>query len=164
MRENNSGYIINISSIAGLTSSATFAIYCASKHAVEAISEGLAASVADFGIKVTLIEPGSFRTRFHSGQSIQLTQNRIEAYSEQMQGTIDWLNNIDGNQPGDPEKLCDAIIALAEQEKPPLRLLCGKDAFTRANQKLENLRVDFERNASLSQSMVYPEKGTKTDF
>ena len=156
MRENRAGYVLNLSSIAGLTSSATFAIYCASKHAVEAISEGLAASVKPFGVNVTLIEPGLFRTRFADNSSLQFADQRIEDYAEQRQGTLDWLDEVNGKQPGDPAKVADAMIALAEDENPPLRLLCGADAYERATAKLESYRADFERNAELSKSMVFP--------
>lgn len=155
MRGNRAGLIFNISSIAGLTSGATFAIYCASKHAVEAISEGLAASVKPLGIKVVTVEPGAFRTRFHNGQSLQHAAIQINDYAELRAGTEEWLEGIDGSQPGDPAKLCDALIALADEPNPPLRLLCGQDAYDRAIQKLDALKADFDRNADLSRSMVY---------
>lgn len=155
MRANRSGLIYNLSSIAGLASSATFAIYCASKHAVEGISEGLAASVKPFGIKVVIVEPGAFRTRFHNGQSIRMAENQIPDYAELRSGTAEWLEGIDGNQPGNPEKLCAALIAMADDPEPPLRLLCGQDAYDRAMAKLDSLRADFEKNAGLSRSMVY---------
>jgi len=155
MREQRRGHVINLSSIAGLTSSATFALYCASKHAVEAISEGLAASVAPFNIKVTLIEPGLFRTRFADTSSLQFAENKIEAYNEQRLGTLDWLDEVNGKQPGDPAKVADAIIALVEQENPPLRLLCGADAYERATAKFRDTLASFESNAELSKSMVY---------
>jgi NADP-dependent 3-hydroxy acid dehydrogenase YdfG len=155
MRDRRAGHVINLSSIAGLTSSATFALYCSSKHAVEAISEGLAASVAPFNIKVTLIEPGLFRTRFADSSSLQFAEKRIDDYNEQLQGTLDWLEEVNGKQPGDPAKVADAMIALVEQENPPLRLLCGADAYERATAKFKNTLEEFEQNAELSKSMVY---------
>jgi NADP-dependent 3-hydroxy acid dehydrogenase YdfG len=155
MRDRRAGHVINLSSIAGLTSSATFALYCSSKHAVEAISEGLAASVAPFNIKVTLIEPGLFRTRFADSSSLQFAEKRIDDYNEQLQGTLDWLEEVNGKQPGDPAKVADAMIALVEQENPPLRLLCGADAYERATAKFKNTLEEFEQNAEFSKSMVY---------
>jgi NADP-dependent 3-hydroxy acid dehydrogenase YdfG len=155
MRDRRAGHVINLSSIAGLTSSATFALYCSSKHAVEAISEGLAASVAPFNIKVTLIEPGLFRTRFADSSSLQFAEKRIDDYNEQLQGTLDWLEEVNGKQPGDPAKVADAMIALVEQINPPLRLLCGADAYERATAKFKNTLEEFEQNAEFSKSMVY---------
>ncbi|QYK52908.1 MAG: SDR family NAD(P)-dependent oxidoreductase [Fimbriimonadaceae bacterium] len=155
MRAAKSGHILNLSSIAGLTSSATFPIYCASKHAVEAISEGLAASVKPFGISVTLIEPGLYRTRFANQTSIRVTENRMSEYDEQMNGTMDWLKEVDGAQPGDPEKAVDAMIAMVNDPNPPLRLLLGPDAWDRAHAKLEALKADFDRNEQITKSAVF---------
>lgn len=155
MRAAKSGHILNLSSIAGLTSSATFPIYCASKHAVEAISEGLAASVKPFGIHVTLIEPGLFRTRFANHTSIQITKNRMPEYDEQMNGTMDWLKEVDGTQPGDPDKAVDAMIAMVNDPNPPLRLLLGPDAWDRAHAKLDALKADFDRNEQITKSAVF---------
>jgi len=155
MRTAGTGHILNLSSIAGLTSSATFPIYCASKHAVEAISEGLAASVKPFGISVTLIEPGLYRTRFANQSSIRITQNRMPEYNEQMNGTVDWLAEVDGTQPGDPDKAVDAMIAMTNDPNPPLRLLLGADAWDRAHAKLDALKADFDRNEQITKSAVY---------
>ncbi|MBX3113219.1 MAG: SDR family NAD(P)-dependent oxidoreductase [Fimbriimonadaceae bacterium] len=155
MRAAKSGHILNLSSIAGLTASATFPIYCASKHAVEAISEGLAASMKPFGIHVTLIEPGLFRTRFANQTSIQITKNRMPEYDEQMSETMDWLKEVDGTQPGDPDKAVDAMIAMVNDPNPPLRLLLGPDAWDRAHVKLEALKADFDRNEQITKSAVF---------
>lgn len=145
MREQGSGHILNISSIAGLVAGATFPLYSASKHALEAISEGLAASVGEFGIKVTIIEPGGFRTRFADSQSIRLTENRLPAYDAQMTGTLEWLESINGAQEGDPVKGVASMIAVTELEEPPLRLMLGNDAWERYQVKKELLERDFER-------------------
>lgn len=158
MREQNSGHILNISSIAGLVASATFPIYAASKHAVEAISEGLAASVKEFGIKVTLIEPGAFNTRFKESASIRITENRIAAYNEQMEATFSWLHNPSAIPPGDPEKACDAMIAITQEENPPLRLILGEDALIRAMGKLESVKAEFDRFKHVSISTSYDQK------
>lgn len=155
MRAAGTGHILNLSSIAGLTASATFPIYCASKHAVEAISEGLAASVKAFGINVTLIEPGLYRTRFANQSSIRITQNRMPEYDEQMNGTVNWLAEVDGTQPGDPDKAVDAMIAMTNDPNPPLRLLLGADAWDRAHAKLDALKADFDRNEQITKSAIF---------
>jgi NADP-dependent 3-hydroxy acid dehydrogenase YdfG len=155
MRERRSGTILNISSIAGLTSGATFPIYCASKHAVEAISEGLHASVKDFGVRSILIEPGAFRTRFADQASLRTSENKIADYKPMIDDTFQWIKDITGQQEGDPEKACAAMINVALEENPPLRLLLGEDAWIRANDKLNQLKSDFDRNETVTRSMAY---------
>lgn len=155
MRERRSGTILNISSIAGLTSGATFPIYCASKHAVEAISEGLHASVKDFGVRLILIEPGAFRTRFADQASLRTSENTIADYKPMIDDTFQWIKDITGQQEGDPEKACAAMINVALEENPPLRLLLGEDAWIRANDKLNQLKSDFDRNETITRSLAY---------
>lgn len=155
MRKAKNGTIINISSIAGLASFAGVGIYCASKHAVEAITEALENELKPFGIKVFLIEPGAFRTRFHNTESVQTPEPKISDYKEIGNEIIQRMQDFDGHQEGDPKKAATAIIQYVQNPDSPLRLLLGDDAFDRANKKIEILKENFERNASITQSMSF---------
>ncbi len=157
MRQQRSGHILNLSSIAGLVSFPAVGIYNASKYAVEGLSEALAQEVAAFGIKVTLIEPGAFRTRFHNTQSVKVPDNTIPDYKELTLGTVKRMQDFDGDQPGDPVKAVTAMIEVADQPEPPLRLLLGKDAWTNFNRKLIQVQEELDRNQSTTLSVGYPE-------
>ncbi len=153
MRAKKSGTILNLSSIAGLASFGGVGIYCASKHAVEAISEALEQEVKPFGIKVHLIEPGAFRTRFHNTKSVQIPKNTISDYASDSEGLVQRMADFDGQQDGDPVKAAQAMIDIVDSPDAPFRLLLGSDAYERAMKKIQNLSQEFERNAELSQSM-----------
>ena len=144
MRAAGSGHVLNISSIAGLASFPLAGIYCASKHALEAVSEALAQEVEPFGVRVTLVEPGRFRTDF-AGRSLGMpTAPAGEAYVEATSGYDERRAELDGAQPGDPAKAARAMIQVVEAERPPRRLLLGPDAWEWAEAKLASLREDFE--------------------
>ncbi len=143
MRKQGSGHLLQLSSISGLASFPFVGMYCASKHALEAISEALAKEVEPFGIKVTLIEPGRFRTDF-AGRSLGLPEVKPGPYEELTRQRIQMYAEIDGNQPGDPQKAVQAMIAVIESPNPPLRLLLGADAYQWANEKIARMQADFE--------------------
>ncbi|MEZ5163659.1 MAG: oxidoreductase [Fimbriimonadaceae bacterium] len=155
IRASKCGYILNFSSIAGLTSGPCFGPYCSTKHAVEAISESLHAEMEPFGVKVTLIEPGLFRTRFANTSSIVTNKKVMPEYKSKMDDVLGWFDDVDGTQPGDPTKVTQAMIDLVEMENPPLRLLCGADAHERALKKLDRYRADFDRMKDVSCSMAF---------
>ena len=142
MRAQGSGHVLNISSIAGLASFPFVGMYCATKHALEAISEALAQEVEGFGIKVTLIEPGRFRTEF-SGGSLRLPVAQDGPYRETTEDAIGRYAEIHGTQSGDPVKGCLAMINVVESESPPLRLLLGPDAYEWAHEKIDSVRKEF---------------------
>ncbi len=135
MREQKSGYIQVISSIAGLVSTPGFAYYNGSKFALEGMFEALQQEVRPFGIKVTIVEPGPFRTEF-AGTSIKLA-DPIPAYAETAGKIRTYFEKTNGNQVGDPAKAAGILISLVEKEEPPLRLLLGSWAVERYKQKLE---------------------------
>ena len=151
MRKQGGGHVLNISSIAGLASFPNYGMYCASKHALEAISEALAKEVADFGIKVTLIEPGRFRTDF-AGRSLSINTNVGEAYKENILAHAERMKGIDQHQPGDPVKAVQAMIKIVDAPNPPLRLLLGPDAYEWAHEKINSVLKEFEewKNVSIS--------------
>ncbi len=147
MRSRRSGHIINISSMAGLLSNPGTGYYSATKFAVEAITEALSKEVAPFGIRVTGVQPGAFRTDW-SGRSLRQTSTPIEAYADTVGARRAMIRNIDGKQPGDPRRAAEAIVAVAEHPQPPLRLLLGRDVYNAYRAKLdETLRAITEWEA-----------------
>ena len=130
MRSQHSGHIINISSLFGyLATLPGLGLYGSTKFAVEGISEGLALEVKPFGIHVTAAAPGLFRTSFTSAESYQSSRIVLDAYKDTV-GTIRVaIDQLDGNQSGDPVKLAQLLVKLANEENPPLHLPIGKDAI-----------------------------------
>jgi NAD(P)-dependent dehydrogenase (short-subunit alcohol dehydrogenase family) len=154
LREQQSGHIINISSIGGIAPASGWDIYSATKFAVIGFSESLAADVKSLGIKVTVVAPGAFRTSFLTTESLTLTKTPIDAYREVRETHARYLA-MDGQQAGDPDKAAAAIIALAGEENPPLYLLLGSDAYERAMSKLNYLKNEFSLNEEISKSMAF---------
>jgi NAD(P)-dependent dehydrogenase (short-subunit alcohol dehydrogenase family) len=154
MRYQQSGHIINISSIAGITGNSGWAIYAATKFSVIGLSEVLAQDVKDFGVKVTVVAPGAFRTNFLTSESLAMTKHPIEDYKAVRDTHAKYLK-MDGSQSGDPEKAAEAIINVAYEENPPLYLLLGDDAYDRAMAKLDRMEKEFMLNEEISRSMAY---------
>jgi NAD(P)-dependent dehydrogenase (short-subunit alcohol dehydrogenase family) len=144
LRKQRSGHIINISSIAGITANTGWAIYAGSKYAVIGISEVLAADVKEFGVKVTVVAPGAFRTSFLTAGSLSITENKIDDYKE-VRAIHNKYLKMDGKQAGDPEKAATAIINAVYEENPPLYLLLGGDAYNRALAKLDTLHQEIRQ-------------------
>ena len=126
MRKRRKGHILNITSMGGLTTFAGISAYNGSKFALEGISEALAKEVAPFGIKVTIVEPGGFRTDF-AGSSTTINTGRPE-YDSTVGAAARFQRDFDGKQPGDPAKAANVILQIAGMAEPPLRLLLGSDA------------------------------------
>src|SRR5713226_8467739 len=129
-REHASGHVIQISSIGGRVGPTGRAAYAAAKFGVEGFSESLSKEVGPLGIKVTIIEPGGFRTDF-AGSSTELREGRPE-YDATVGATVRFQRNYDGRQPGDPVKAAAALLHIASLPEPPLRLLLGSDAYNAA--------------------------------
>jgi NAD(P)-dependent dehydrogenase (short-subunit alcohol dehydrogenase family) len=144
LRKQESGHIFNISSIGGFTGNFPgFGIYCATKFAVSGFTESLAAEVKSFGIKATVVEPGYFRTDFLSSGSLAVPKSVIEDYKEVRESQDAHQNHINNEQPGDPEKGVDVIIATAASENPPLHLFLGADAYQLAEDKIAAIQQDL---------------------
>jgi NAD(P)-dependent dehydrogenase (short-subunit alcohol dehydrogenase family) len=158
MRKQRSGHVLQLSSISGIASYPFVGMYCATKHALEAISEALAAEIESFGVKVTLVEPGRFRTEF-AGRSLGLPEVVEGDYKELTLDRIARYENIDGKQPGDPLKAVKAMIKIVDSPNPPLRLLLGPDAYEWANEKIALLQRDFEAWKEVTLSTDYEEVG-----
>ena len=153
LRAQGSGHIINISSIAGITGAFPgWGVYCGTKFAVEGLSESLAAEVAPFGIQVSVVAPGYFRTEFLNDSSLNLPQNPIPAYTTIRESEAAHTEQIQGNQPGDPVKAAAAIIRIAGTENAPLHLLLGPDAYAMAEKKMADLKREMEAWKELSLS------------
>jgi len=143
LRAQHSGHIINIASIAGIAGATGWAIYAATKSAIIALSEVSAEDLKEFGVKVTVVAPGAFRTSFLTTDSLILAANPIAEYEEVRAIHSKYLK-MDGQQAGDPEKAAAAMISLASMPNPPVHLLLGNDAFQRANGKIEALTKEFK--------------------
>jgi NAD(P)-dependent dehydrogenase (short-subunit alcohol dehydrogenase family) len=149
-RQQRSGYIFNISSVAGYKGFGNSPSYAAGKFAVIGLSESLAEEVKPFGVKVTVVAPGFFRTSFLDKGEELVCKNSIEEYH--VEGLIDRLRAMNGKQPGDPDKLAAALIMLSKEENPPVHLLMGPDAYQIVEQKRQADQKEFEtwKNLSLS--------------
>lgn len=145
LRKQQSGHILNLSSIAGITGNFPgWGIYCATKFAVEGLSESLSAEVAPFGVKVTIVEPGYFRTEFLSSGSLRVPEGQLEEYGLVRQSEAMHQGQIKGNQPGDPEKAVAAMIQVTDAPNPPLHLFLGQDAYDMTYGKIQALQSDLE--------------------
>lgn len=127
LRRQKSGYIINTSSMMGYMSYPGNGSYSASKFAVIGLSEALAQEVAPFGINVTILAPGTFRTSFMSEGSMAVAKNKIDDYNLKEQ--VETFRSFDGKQLGDPKKLAQVLIQISRMENPPLHLPLGSDSF-----------------------------------
>lgn len=140
-RERRAGYIIQVTSIAGRVGPLGRAPYAAAKFGVEGFSESLAKEIGPLGIKVTIVEPGGFRTDF-AGSSTELREGRWE-YESTVGATIRFQRDYNGKQPGDPAKAAAVLLHLASQQEPPLRLLLGSDSYNAAEKSaLDKLESD----------------------
>jgi NAD(P)-dependent dehydrogenase (short-subunit alcohol dehydrogenase family) len=127
MRERRSGHVVNLSSVGGYRSGPGFGIYCSTKFAVEGLSEALAGELAPLGIKVTIVEPGYFRTDFLDARSLTVSPHRIADYDATAGATRAAAADVSHNQPGDPAKLAVALVRLVGEANPPLRMPFGSD-------------------------------------
>lgn len=150
LRAQKSGHIFNIASIGGYNGGfAGWGVYCATKFAVAGLSESLAAEAAPFGVGVTIVYPGYFRTEFLDGGSLGLPKNPIAAYASARESE-EFHEGVKGNQPGDPHKAARVLIEVAAQENSPLHLFLGADAYQMAHQKIEQVQTDLGANQTLA--------------
>lgn len=154
MRKQRKGHIIQISSHGGVKAFAGFGAYNASKFALEGISEALAQEVASLGVRVTLVEPGPFRTSF-AGDRLQTSNRVIDDYKDTANAFTEKLKSVHGKQEGDPYKAAKVIIDLADSQEPPLRLPLGNIALGSIAAKIESLKTDLERSREVAGAVVY---------
>jgi NAD(P)-dependent dehydrogenase (short-subunit alcohol dehydrogenase family) len=154
LREQRSGHIFNISSVAGLVGFPGCGLYAASKFALEGMSEALAGELAPFGVRVTIVEPGGFRTNF-AGGSARLAQRIIEGYAGTPAAKTRAIAHWHGHEPGDPAKAAQAIIRALESPEPPLRLMLGADALQMARGKHDSTLKQLADWEPLSTSTAF---------
>jgi NAD(P)-dependent dehydrogenase (short-subunit alcohol dehydrogenase family) len=150
LRRQRSGHIVNITSIAGLAPGPGSGFYAAAKFALEGLSQSLAQELAPLGIRLTLVEPGAFRTEFLSDDSIRCSGVTIDDYRGTAGATVSHLAELAGHQAGDPAKAAAAVIEAVDAPVPPLHLVLGPDAFRRVQDKLARFHADLERWQALS--------------
>jgi NAD(P)-dependent dehydrogenase (short-subunit alcohol dehydrogenase family) len=157
MRRQRAGRIFNISSVAGFRSVFGASIYSSTKFAVEGLSRGLAEEVAEFGVYVTLIEPGFFRTEFLESDSLKYSEGpAIPEYSQRLEQFRTFHHKRNGTQLGDPAKLARILLQLAEAEKPPVSFLAGSDAVQWVREILKAQEAQINANHDLSVSTDIP--------
>jgi NAD(P)-dependent dehydrogenase (short-subunit alcohol dehydrogenase family) len=155
MRAQRSGLVVAISSTAGIVGQEFCTAYAAAKFGVEGFIESLAPEVAPFGIRTMLVEPGFFRTELLTPESTTFAEPSIDDYAERTQQTVTAWKGMNGQQGGDPAKLADALVQLANQDEPPLRFAAGADAVATVEQKAKNLLTQAGAHRELSSSLAY---------
>jgi NAD(P)-dependent dehydrogenase (short-subunit alcohol dehydrogenase family) len=155
MRQQRSGLLITISSTAGIAGQEFCTAYAASKFGVEGWMESLTPEIAPFGIRTMLVEPGFFRTELLTPESTNFAESSIEDYAERTEQTVTAWNSMNGKQGGDPAKLADALVQLAEQDEPPLRFAAGADAVETFEKKANELLAQADAHRDLSSNLAH---------
>ena len=145
----------NISSVGGFVGRAGAGIYNATKFALEGLSEALAEEVAPLGIRLTIVEPGGFRTDW-AGRSLVQAAKVIDDYNVSSGQTRELIASVNGRQPGDPTLAAQAMIEVVESDDPPLRLVLGADALERIKGKLTQVAQELESWKDVSLRAVCP--------
>jgi NAD(P)-dependent dehydrogenase (short-subunit alcohol dehydrogenase family) len=151
MRERRRGHIVNVTSMGGFITMPGIAFYCGSKFALDGISEALSKELASFGIRVTVLAPGQFRTDW-AGRSMDRTPRSIADYDAVMDPIRAARQAKSGNQPGDPDKAAQVLLRLVEADNPPTRLFLGEDALGLVQQKLDQMKADIASWEAVSRS------------
>ncbi|EIP96613.1 short-chain alcohol dehydrogenase [Opitutaceae bacterium TAV1] len=154
LRRQGAGHIFQITSIGGRLATAGLSGYHAAKFAVEGFSEALAKEIKPLGLRLTIVEPGGFRTDW-AGASMAFAEP-IEAYNPTVGQMRTLLANFTGNEPGDPRKAAEVLLQVAEMEEPPLRLPLGSDALLFLRNSYEQSLAELERWSSFTRSTDYP--------
>ena len=156
LRKQHAGHILNLSSIGGVTAGPGWGLYQATKFAIEGLSEALAAEVAPLGIRVTIIEPGPFRTDFLGRSGVEAAQ-RIPDYEGTASNARHYFNTQHGKQKGDPVRAAHAMMQVVESPDPPLRLLLGASALQRLRAKLDNWQKEIAAWETTTIGADFPE-------
>ncbi len=155
-RAHKSGHVVNISAAAVISNYAGFGIYGAAKSALESLSEALALEGRGFGLKVTLVQPGPFRTDFIA-RSLEKVESEISEYAGTAGKFGKLIESMDGRQPGDPARAAQAILQAVAAERPPLRLVLGKYAIEKSRRDRNNREAELREweSAGLSADGPY---------
>jgi NAD(P)-dependent dehydrogenase (short-subunit alcohol dehydrogenase family) len=160
MRKQRSGHVVTISSLAGLAGFEYNTAYAASKFAVDGWMESLAPEIAPFGIHVTVVNPGFFRTELLTQESTNYAPTTIDDYAERNAAMRDLYESMNGKQPGDPAKLAQALLTIVDQAQPPFRFIAGADAIGQAEAKLAERHQQIDAYRDLSSSLAVDEAVT----
>ena len=155
MRERRRGHIVNISSMTGLVANPPNVYYSSTKFALEALTEALSKEVQPFGIRVTAIEPGGFRTDWAS-RSMKETTTPIAAYEETVGARKKLIKAAASVLPGDPRRVAQAVLRVTELDDPPLHLLLGHDVLQAFRQKLADLSASIDEWESVTKDVGFP--------
>ncbi len=154
MRKQCSGHIMSISSGAGLSGFEFNSAYAAAKFGLEGWMESLQPEVAPFGIHTTIVNPGFFRTALLAPEAVTFATPSIADYAERHAERQQWFEAMNGQQTGDPAKLAQALIMIANQQPPPRRFIAGADAIIVAEQKVQDLQEQINAYRDLSTSLA----------
>jgi NAD(P)-dependent dehydrogenase (short-subunit alcohol dehydrogenase family) len=157
MRRQRSGHVMTISSLAGLAGAEYTSAYAASKFAVDGWMESLAPEIAPFGIHTTVVNPGFFRTELLTTESTNYAPATIDDYAERNAAKREFYASMNGNQSGDPAKLAQALLTIADQEPPPFRFIAGADAIAQAEKVLAERQQQIDAYRDLSSSLALDE-------
>jgi NAD(P)-dependent dehydrogenase (short-subunit alcohol dehydrogenase family) len=155
MRRQRSGYVVTISSTAGVVGGETASTYAASKFGAEGWMEALTPEIAPLGIKTTIVEPGFFRTELLEPASTTWAELSIDDYAERNAAIRPAWEAMNGQQEGDPAKLAAALVQIVDQEDPPLRWVAGADAVAIVERKARDLLAQVDAHRDLSTSLAH---------
>lgn len=156
MRARGNGWIVNVSSVAGLVPAVGFGYYSATKFAIEAVTDTLREEVAAQGISVLTVEPGAFRTNAYAGFANEPVGEPISQYHDLLEQVRAAFVEMDGAQPGDPRRGARAVIAAMAQEAPPRRLVLGNSGYDAVIDTLERTLADIRASERLSRTADFP--------
>ena len=156
MRARRSGWIVNVSSVAGLLAAVGFGYYSATKYAIEAITDALRQEVGEHGISVLTVEPGAFRTNAYAGFASEPVAEAIPDYHDMLEQVRAAFIDMNGVQPGDPHRGARAVIAAMAQDPPPRRLVLGNSGYDAVIDALEQNLDDIRSSETLSRSADFP--------
>jgi NAD(P)-dependent dehydrogenase (short-subunit alcohol dehydrogenase family) len=151
MRRQGGGAIVQMSSVGGQVTAPGFGAYCATKFALEGLTETLRDEVAPFGIHTLIVEPGAFRTGlFRPGAAYESAE--MPEYADTVGPTRAYVRDNNGTQPGDPVKAARAILAAVDAEEPPLRLVLGADAIGNIERRLRAVGDELDAWRSVGEA------------
>lgn len=156
MRARRSGWIINMSSVAGMRGTVGFGYYSAAKFAIEGITQVLREEVAPLGIQVLAVEPGAFRTRAYAGFADEPVTETIEDYRPMLESVREFMVTQDGNQPGDPREGARSVVAAIDEEEPPRQLVLGSSGYDAVVEHLEGMLADIRAREDVSRGADFP--------
>jgi NAD(P)-dependent dehydrogenase (short-subunit alcohol dehydrogenase family) len=160
MRKQRSGHVVTISSLAGFAGAEYTSAYAASKFAIDGWMESLAAEIEPFGIHTTVVNPGFFRTELLTQESTNYAEPSIADYAERSAAMREFFEGMNGKQSGDPAKLAQALLTIADLEQPPFRFIAGADAIAQAETTLDERQQQVDAYRDLSSSLALGEAVT----